>query len=185
MTFATVTLTLWLLCQSSLELPTNARKGLDHKFPGWKLLEYTEEYYGGQLVELDRHSSPFFKCQLNHDSVADYALGIVIKGDTNLTVHFVALVSEEDSFSVHTLRSYINPHPLLMYLYLYPKETETANFGWDQEADIPAELRGTFNERKMTSKFSTDCVALFRTDKNYCMAFVFEKGKLWSFSSCD
>ena len=180
----TLILTLWALGQPSLQLPTNARKALDNKFPIWQHLQYSKEYYGNQIIDVDRNSKPILKCQLNDDTVPDYVLGIVIKEDTTLTVHFVALVSNEDSFSVLTLASYKNPNPMMFYLYLYPRDTEIVNFGWDQ-ANVPPELLRTFDEETMTSRFSTDCIALFHTDKNYCIAFVFQTGRFWSFSSCD
>lgn len=184
MILITLLLTLSFLNQSSLQLPISANRTLDEKFPNWKLLEYSEEYYGKGPLDVDRHSKPFFKCHLNHDTLPDYVLGIVIKEDTTLTVHFVALVSKRDSFSVHTLRSYTNPRPLRMYLYLYPRGIDIVNFGWDQD-NVPPELLRTFNDEKMTSRFDTDCVALFMNDKNYCIAFILERETFWSFSSCD
>lgn len=173
------------LGQLSLQLPPEPKKALDSQFPHWKLIEYSQTLYGDQVEAIDSHAKPFFICKLNHDTIPDYALGIVINKGRTLTIHFVALVSNGDSFSVFTLASYINPKPMTRYLFLYPKNQDVTNFGWGDKANVPESLLHTWDKNEMVCKFDTDCPALLRTDKNGCRTFVFEMGKFWSFEACD
>ena len=179
--------TLLSFSQHSLELPTAAKEALDNEFPKWKLLEYSKKFYGDQPV--DRRSRPFLKCQLNHDTIPDYVLGIVTKKETTLTVHFVALVSKQDSFSVFTLAAYVNPDPdqkpLTVVLHLYPKNVPVSNFGFRDEQNVPVNLLQRWDQNEMISTFDTDCPSLLVTDKNGCHTFVFAEERFWAFEACD
>lgn len=170
--------------QLSLQLPLTASKALDQKFPAWKLIDYSTTLYGDKVKDIYYWGKPYFKCNLNRDTITDYALGISVDEDSALKVHFIAIVSLRDSFSLFVLGTYSNPKPLSVYLYLYQKGEEIANFGFD-DTNVPENLLRSWNKKEMFSTFHTDCISLHRTDKNVCSAFVFEGVKFWSFEACD
>jgi hypothetical protein len=174
-----------LVGQPSLQLPITGTRALDNSFSNWTLINHSTPLYGDEAENIFYWGKPFYKCDLNRDTIPDFAFGITVEEDSSLTVHFVALVSNKDSFSLFILGTYRNPRPLMVYLYLYPKGDAIANYGWDDEQNVPESLLRTWNRDELVSQFDADSISLHRTDKNWCDAFVFEMGRFWSFESCD
>lgn len=174
-----------MLATPHVHLPSAASRALDGHFPHWRALRYSRQLYGDQIAAVNKSEEPLIECYLNRDTMPDYVMGIVVGKGTSLTVHFVAMVSQDDSFSVFVLESYHNPRPLTGYLHLYAKNSEITNFGFDDEENVPKTLLHGWNGDEIVCRFDRDCPAIFQTDKNTCHTFIFEQGKFWSFQACD
>lgn len=162
------TILLVFLYLVSVGIPPSILSTLDRDFPGWK-------------AKID-----FVPCQLNADTVTDYATGIIVPGKPDTLCYFLAFVSNSGSFAVARLDSCkIWQGGCGYFLRIEPKGKSVTNFGFDDEENFPEEKRTSPRDPFPKSVFPTDCITLTLEDKNYCRSFVYHVNRFRSFSSCD
>ena len=147
-------------------LPTKVKNILDANFPNWDFKSDLFEYQNG--------NSPFRVCQLNEDTIPDYALHILSRFKSDTVEHFLALVSMEGSYKLFTLEDFTQTNPWFggYYLEIFKRGTEFDNPPFEAEGD----------NRKA---FSTDCISVSMLDKNACNVYLFQHGEFKVFSPCD
>ncbi len=148
------------------KLPLSAKAILDSAFSDWA--------FKSDLPEYRDQSSPLIICDLNHDSVPDYALHVVVGKDSNHVQHFIALVSSSLSFQLYDLQTFT--HGQWDY-NLYYQEIFKRGIEFDRP---PFESEG--DNRKA---FPTDCISISMHEKNSCTVYLFEHGAFKQFSPCD
>jgi hypothetical protein len=146
------------------QLPSRIRGMVDKTFGQWKFPEYHDD------CETD--GPPFFKCNLNGDSLPDYALDITVGGDSSLHELFIAFVSNDSGYSLFILDTVSRGWTGNCYLKIFHAGMEFDGPPFYQEGD----------NRK---SFDTDCVSQFMCSANGCTVFLYEKGRFRRFSPCD
>jgi hypothetical protein len=146
-----------------LRLPQTARDLLDKSFNPWRFKEY-----------LNEDLSPLRTCQLNADSVTDYALHVLSDTGAATTEHFLVLLSDGASYRLLSLASYASKDLGFgaYYLEIFIRGTEFESAPFDSDGD-------------KRTVFDTDCVSVTMRDENSCRAFLFEGNKVKMFSPCD
>lgn len=148
------------------QLPPKARRILDQKFTNWG--------FRSNLPQDQNNNAPLLVCQLNDDSIPDYALHIFSIVNSDTVEEFLAFVSTDESYKLFTLEEFTQASPGFggNYLEVFKSGTVFDNPPFQNEGD----------DRK---SFSTDCISVSMFDKNACNAYVFESGEFKVFSPCD
>jgi len=148
------------------QLPPKARRILDQKFTNWG--------FKSNLQQDQYNNAPLILCQLNDDSIPDYALHIFSSFNSDTVEQFLAFVSMDDSYKLFTLEEFTQASTEFggYYLEVFKSGTMFDNPPFEAEGD----------NRK---SFSTDCISVSMFDKNACNAYLFESGEFKVFSPCD
>lgn len=165
----------------SQTLPPEASKILDRNFAQWQIKIDSSMRMDKNMKTVWVHSQCLHKCNLNKDTLADYALVIQSSSDSARLESYVALVSEGLSYKLFTL--YTQPVPTKyefgLDFFCTKKGVLMTNFGFDEEENLPPELD------LLTETFDVDCLTLSSRTHNLCTSYVFSGDRFWSFSSCD
>jgi len=136
---------------------------LDSSFQNWSFPVYRGDC-GGE--------SPLSKCNLNGDTVQDFALDFTVGADSNFREYFAAFVSNDTGFSFFILDSIEQVWRRHYYLEIFHAHTEFDDPPFLDEGD----------NRK---SFNTDCISESMCVNNSCTVFYYEKGRFRRFSPCD
>jgi len=90
----------------SQTMPQEVRSILNARFPESKISPYViPPECDTQYVKLDPRAHPFYKCNLNLDTIPDYAIRIFTGKDQTIMEYFVAILSYKSSYQLFILDS--------------------------------------------------------------------------------
>ena len=91
----------------SQQIPTDVRLIINGRFPEWRIASYSVpsdcEY--AKYVKLNPKAHPYYKCNLNMDTIPDYAMRLFTGQGRTLMEYFIAILSEYSSFKLFILDS--------------------------------------------------------------------------------
>jgi hypothetical protein len=165
----------------SQTLPSEVRKVLDHSFTDWQVKSDSSLDQDEQMNEVWIHFQCFYKCNLNNDTLPDYALVVQSTEDSEKVESYLALIAEGTSYRLYRLWSTkaSTSYDTGFDFAIEARGDTIVNFGFDDEQSVPPSLLASYD------KFDVDCVTIAARAKNICRSYVFYKDKFWSFSSCD
>ena len=172
-------------------IPKPVRTILDNRFHDWRIIKYSlpSGCIEDQSGKLNTGAKSFYRCNLNNDSIPDYALRIVTGRDSNLVEYFLAIVSNiksSDLFVVDSCRAFQGAGH--RYLWIYRSGEEITMFGGEGSPEILAYAQKT--KHAETVAFPVDAIQLEPICESYYKAveistYVFIRGKFYEFSSGD
>ena len=182
---------LFLSIASAQQIPQNVRAVLDHRFPGWRINQYSlpPECSHTEWATLIYKLESFFPCNLNDDKKPDYAIRFVTGKDSALFEYFVAMISNANSYDPFVLdscRAYQGAGH--RYLSLLHAGDETAIFGGDDQP----ELFDFAQKGKEHGAYTFPADALFV--EPFCESYykevqisgyIFFRGRIYEFSPAD
>ncbi len=145
------------------QLPSSIRSVLDKMFQHWNFQAYQSDCDA---------EPPFSKCNLNGDGIPDFAMDLVIKSDSDSRESFVAMVSNDTSYTCFVLDTLSKIWTGHYYLEIFPAGTDFDYPPFESEGDN-------------RTSFKTDCIEESMCNNNSFNAFYYEKGRFRHFSDGD
>lgn len=147
-----------------VKLPERAKNVLDMTLPGWKLLDN------------------IYKCNLNGDSLDDYALAVNVGKGKCLVEYYVALIGDSDGYSFYLLEAY--PASLGMAgrtkFLLKHRGEKVPNFDIaPEDFDISKDMN------KIMVSLEVDALEFVPTEGCCATTAIFRNGKFHVFASSD
>jgi len=166
---------------TSQTLPPEVSNILDHHFDQWQTRNDSSMRVDKNMKMTWVHFQCLLKCDLNEDTLADYALVIQSSRDSAKIESYVALVSEGSSHRLFTLYTQAAPtkYEFGLDFFFTKKGVAMTNFGFDDEQNLPPDLD------PLSETFDVDCLTISSRTHNHCTSYVFSWNRFWSFSSCD
>jgi hypothetical protein len=146
------------------QLPSGVRRLVDKAFGRWNFQKYR--------ADCVPETPPFSKCNLNGDSLPDYALDITAENDSALQEYFITFVSIDSGYTLFVLDTVSQEWVGNCYLEIFRAGTEFDDPPFQEEGDSQ-------------KSFATDCVSESLCSENGCTIFQYDKGKFRQASPCD
>ena len=163
------------------DLPMGISSILDSVFPGWVFMSHQDvnnPAFPNQRFE----RFEFYPCDLNGDSVTDYAMAIVAGKDTGRAEWFLAFTSKGSTFQLFRLAEFKASLGIVggSELRLQRKGEGIPDFSkWKETENDEAEMDS------ITTIFKTDALTLMPLNGCCPSTFIFENGHFREFDSGD
>jgi hypothetical protein len=176
---------------ASQDMPHSVKMLLDARFSKWRIVEYSlpKNCIEGKWARLYLNYQSFYKCNLNGDSIPDYAIRFVRGNDSTLIEYFVAILSKDNIYDAVVLDScFANKGAGNRYLQLLLSGAEVNIFDdsrWEEITKF-----GKLSDNKQLISFPVDALIINPICEAYYKAvevttFVWINNRFIGFSSAD
>ncbi len=172
-------LPLSILKAAQPRIPPLVKTILDSAYPGWAYMSH-EDITNSASPNQRTERLEFFSCDLNGDSLADYAMAIIAGRDTDRTEWFLAFVSDGNSYRMFPLSGFKSPIIGGSELEVQRKGVGIPDFSrWKGSFDPGSDIDS------ITVRFKTDALTLMPGQGCCPTTFIFEDGRFREFDSGD
>jgi hypothetical protein len=167
----------------SQTLPIEIKALLDQRYPQWQFTIYHRDPHidSSESFVLMPDAGNFLECNLNLDSIPDYALAITAPRQSHIMEFFLAAIFQKGSYHLYGIDS--SRGCCAFQMRLNPAHTDVFILG-DYDNEIVK--YGLLDKDENTIKFPTDTINLMPLyEKNSDVSYVFINGKFYSILSAD